>query len=106
MPAVRCSSEATYGAVLPRSLPALSQFWKALHRVIGRIVAFAFGLAVAYGAYQWASDTERPARRMEEESVAVAANGILRSYITEENLEISDANNRVRAAGKDPVICI
>lgn len=70
------------------------------HRVIRLVVAFVFGLAVAYGSYQWISNTERPARRIEEEAVALAARDILRSYITAEGLEISDPIDRVRDAGK------
>jgi len=70
------------------------------HRVIRLVVAFIFGLAVAYGSYQWISDSERPARRVEEEAVALAAREILRSYITDENLEVSDPLDRVRDAGK------
>jgi hypothetical protein len=70
------------------------------HRVIRLVVAFAVGLAVAYGSYQWISDSERPARRAQEEAVALAARDILRSYITVENLQISDAIDRVRDAGK------
>jgi len=70
------------------------------HRVIRLVVAFAIGLAVAYGSYQWISDTERPARRVEEEAVALAAREILLSYITDEGLAISDPIDRVRDAGK------
>lgn len=70
------------------------------HRVIRLIVAFVFGIAVAYGSYQWISDSERPARRVEEEAVALAARDILLSYITDEGLEISDPIDRVRDAGK------
>jgi hypothetical protein len=70
------------------------------HRVIRLVVAFAFGIAIAYGSYQWISDAERPARRVEEEAVAMAARDILGSYVTDENLEISDAIDRVREAGK------
>ena len=70
------------------------------HRIIRLVVAFVFGLAVAYGSFQWISDSERPARRVQEEAVAQAAREILLSYITDENLEISDPLDRVRDAGK------
>ena len=70
------------------------------HRIIRLVVAFAIGLALAFGSYRWISDTERPARRAQEEAVALAGRDILTSYITDEDLEISDALDRVRAAGK------
>ncbi len=70
------------------------------HRVIRLAVAFVFGLAVAYGSYQWLTDAERPARRVEEEAVALAARDILRNYITTEDLAISDPIERDRDAGK------
>ena len=75
------------------------------HRVIRLVVALGFGLIVAYGSYQWITDTDRPARRVEEEAVALAARDTLRSYIAnkrlaDESLEISDAIDRDREAGK------
>lgn len=70
------------------------------HRVIRLVVAFVFGLAVAYGSFQWISDSERRARRVAEEAVALAAREILLSYITDEDLAVSDPLDRVRDAGK------
>lgn len=70
------------------------------HRVIRLVVALIFGIAVAYGSYQWISDADRAVRRAQEESVVVASRDILRRYVKDENLQISDAVDRVRVAGK------
>lgn len=70
------------------------------HRILRLVVAFAFGVLVSYGSYQWITDTERPSRRAEEEGVVLAARDIIRGYINDANLELSDPLNRVRAAGK------
>ncbi|MGI9205144.1 MAG: hypothetical protein ACR2Q3_14100 [Woeseiaceae bacterium] len=70
------------------------------HRIVRLVVAFAFGLFVAYGSYQWITDTERPARRAQEESVVLEAREILRGYIGATDLALSDPLKRVRAAGK------
>ncbi len=70
------------------------------HRIVRLVVAFAVGLLVSFGSYVWITDTERPARRAEEEGVVLAARDILRGYINHPNLELSDPLNRVRAAGK------
>ncbi len=70
------------------------------HSVIRLVVAFAFGLAVAYGSYQWITNTDRTVRRAEEEAVVFASRDILRTYVSAENLEISDALDRDSDAGK------
>jgi len=64
------------------------------------VVAFSVGLLVSYGSFQWLTDTERPERRAEEEAVVKASRAILLSYIDSEDLAVSDALDRVRAAGK------
>ena len=70
------------------------------HTVIRIVVTFVFGLAVAYGSYQWITNTDRTVRRAEEEAVVFASRDILRSYVLDQNLEISDAVDRDRDAGK------
>jgi hypothetical protein len=70
------------------------------HRILRLVVAFAFGLVMAYGSYQWITDTERSDRRAEEERVVLASRDILRDYIGASDLELSDPLDRVRAAGK------
>jgi len=70
------------------------------HSVIRLVVAFAFGLAVAYGSYQWITNTDRTVRRAEEEAVVFASRDILRTYVSAESLEISDALDRDTDAGK------
>lgn len=70
------------------------------HRILRLVVAFVFGLVMAYGSYQWITDTERSDRRAVEESVVLASRDILREYIGAPDIELSDPLNRVRAAGK------
>jgi len=70
------------------------------HRTIRLVVAFTFGLIVAYGSYQWITNTDRIVQRAEEEAIVFASRDILRSYIPDEKLEISDAVDRARQAGK------
>lgn len=70
------------------------------HRIMRLVVAFTVGLLVAFGSYQWITDTERSSRRTEEEVVVLAAREILRESVGESNLEISDPLERIRAAGK------
>lgn len=70
------------------------------HRIMRLVVAFTVGLLVAFGSYQWITDTERSSRRTEEEGVVLAAREILRESVGESNLEISDPLERIRAAGK------
>jgi hypothetical protein len=67
---------------------------------MGLVVAFTFGLIVAYGSYQWITNTERSVQRGREEAIVFASREILRSYVVDEGLEISDALDRVREAGK------
>lgn len=70
------------------------------HKVFRVVFAFAVGLMVAIGSFQWISDSERSVRRAEEEAIVIASRDILRGYVADEGLEISDAVDRVRAAGK------
>lgn len=70
------------------------------HRVTRLIFAFGIGLVAAFGSYLWITDTDRSARRAQEEAIVFLSRDILRSYVTEEGLEISDAVDRVREAGK------
>ena len=70
------------------------------HRAIRLVVALTFGLLAAYGSYQWITNTDRSVQRAREEAVVLASREILRSYISDERLEISDAVDRVRQAGK------
>lgn len=70
------------------------------HRVLRLVVAFTFGLLISYCSYQWATDSDRPQRRAEEENVVLASREILRSYIGADDLALSDPLNRVREAGK------
>jgi len=70
------------------------------HSRIGPIVAIIIGLLVFYGSYQWISNPERAVQRQQEEGIVLAARAILKQYITDENLEVSDALDRVRSAGK------
>jgi len=69
------------------------------HRILRLIVAFLFGIVAAYGSFQWITDNDRSARRLQEEAIVVASRDILRAYIGED-IETSDALERVRAAGK------
>lgn len=56
---------------------------------------------MAFSAYRWISDTDRPARRAAEEAVVLEGRRILRSLLDDTgDMEISDALGRVRAAGK------
>lgn len=64
------------------------------------VVASVFGVTVAYGAYQWITNTDRTVQRATEEAVVIASRDILRSYVGDDTLEISDAIDRVRDAGK------
>ena len=70
------------------------------HRIMRLVVALVVGLAVAVGSYQWITDTERSAQRKQEEAVVFASRDILRSYVGETELEISDPVERIREAGK------
>lgn len=70
------------------------------HRNVRILVAFAFGLLVAVGSFQWITDADRSVRRADEEKIVLASRDILRRYVTDSGLEISDAVDRVRAAGK------
>ena len=70
------------------------------HRATGLVVAITFGLIAAYGSYQWITNTDRSVQRAEEEAIVLASREILRSYISDERLEISDAVDRFRQAGK------
>jgi hypothetical protein len=70
------------------------------HRIVRLVVAVVVGLVVAITSYQWITDTERSTRRADEEAVVFASRDILRAYVAEDNLEISDPLDRVRDAGK------
>ena len=70
------------------------------HRAMRLVVALASGLVIAYGSYQWITDTNRAAQRAREETIVLASRDILRAYVTDEDLEISDALDRHREAGK------
>lgn len=70
------------------------------HRILRLVVAFGVGLFVAVTSFQWITDTQRIEQRKQEEAVVIAARGILHTYIADEGLEISDAVDRVREAGK------
>jgi hypothetical protein len=64
------------------------------------LVAITIGIVVAFASYQWIADTDRSARRKHEEAIVLASRDILRTYVTDEGLDISDPLNRVRHAGK------
>lgn len=67
----------------------------------GLLFAFGAGLLAAYFSYQWITDTERGARRAIEEAVVLQSRQLLTSYLGGDGeVEISDALDRVRAAGK------
>jgi len=70
------------------------------HRILRLVVAFMVGIVVAVGSYQWITDTERSAKRKQEEAVVFASRDILRAYVGETDLEISDPVERIRDAGK------
>lgn len=70
------------------------------HRILRLLVAFVVGLIVAYGSFQWITDTDRSANRVREEAIVIASRDLLRLYISDDGLEISDALDRVREAGK------
>jgi hypothetical protein len=70
------------------------------HSRIAPVVAIAVGLIVFYGSYQWITNSDRTIRRTREEVIVLAGRDILKEYVTDENLEISDALDRVRTAGK------
>ncbi len=70
------------------------------HQILRLVVAFVVGLLVAVGSYQWITDTERSARRAQEEAIVHASRNHLLVYVDEADLEISDPLDRVRHAGK------
>lgn len=71
------------------------------HRILRLAFAFSVGLLVAFSVYRWISDTDRSARRAIEESVVLEGRRILQSLLDDRgDLQISDALDRVRAAGK------
>jgi len=70
------------------------------HRVMRLVFAFGVGLVAASGSFLWITDTDRSARRAQEEAIVFSSRDILRSYIPDDGLEISDAVDRVREAGK------
>ncbi len=70
------------------------------HAKIGPMVAIVIGLLVFYGSYQWIKNPERAVQRQHEEEIVLAGRAILKQYITDENLQVSDALDRVRSAGK------
>lgn len=73
-----------------------------LHQPIpGLLFAFGAGLLAAYFSYQWITDTERSALRAIEEAVVLESRQLLTRYVGgSREIEISDALDRVRAAGK------
>lgn len=70
------------------------------HNQMRLAVASIVGLLAAYASYNWLTDTDRPARREEEEAVVMVSRDILREYVGAEDIEISDALNREKSAGK------
>ena len=70
------------------------------HTKIRVVVALLAGLLTFYLSYQWITDTERPERRAQEETVVLAARAILFEYVGTEQLQVSDPLQRVREAGK------
>jgi hypothetical protein len=72
------------------------------HRVTRWIFALAFGLSMSWCSYQWiGDDAERRQERAIEESVVLESREILRAYVAGGGqIEISDALDRVREAGK------
>lgn len=72
------------------------------HRVTRWIFALAVGLTLSWFSYRWvADDAERRQQRELEESVVLASREILHAYVADgSQLEISDALDRVREAGK------
>ncbi len=70
------------------------------HRTGSIVFAVSVGLLLAVASYRWITDSERSAQRVVEEAVVLEGRQILRRYIQEPNLHISDSIDRVRAAGK------
>ncbi len=70
------------------------------HRKLRLVVAGAVGILAAWYAYQWGTDAERPRQRAQEEAVVLASREILLSYIRGTDVEVSDALQRNKDAGK------
>jgi len=71
------------------------------HKILRLVFAFGTGLLVSYGSYQWITNPQRAAERTIEEAVVQESRLVLLSYVADnEVVEISDALERVRAAGK------
>ena len=71
------------------------------HRILRLVFAFGTGLLVSYWSYQWITIPQRAAERAVEEAVVQESRLVLLSYVADnEAVEISDALERVRAAGK------
>ena len=71
------------------------------HKIMRPLFAIGVGLFVAYSSYQWITNTERAARRTHEETVVQESRRVLLAYVADgSEIEISDALDRVRAAGK------
>ena len=71
------------------------------HRILRLVFAFGTGLLVSYWSYQWITNPQRAADRAVEEAVVQESRLVLLSYVADnEAVEISDALERVRAAGK------
>jgi hypothetical protein len=74
---------------------------KVNHRIMQWIFAFGVGLLVAFGSYQWITNSDRAFRRAIEEAVVLESRKVLLDYVSDgADVEISDALDRVRAAGK------
>ncbi len=71
------------------------------HKILRLVFAFGVGLLVWYASYQWVTNQDRANRRAIEEGVVRESRLILEDYVDgRSDLEISDALNRVREAGK------
>ena len=71
------------------------------HRITSWIFALAVGLLLSYCSYQWIVDTDRGEQRALEDNVVRQSRVFLEFYVGfDTEIEISDALNRVREAGK------
>lgn len=72
-----------------------------MHRVLRVVIALAFGIALAWYAYQRIADPVPRQQRLQEETVVVQAREILARYVAlDSELEIVDPLNKNRVAGK------
>jgi hypothetical protein len=74
---------------------------KVNHDIMRWVFALGVSLLVAFAAYEWITNSDRAFRRAIEEAVVLESRNILLAYVGDAgDVRISDALDRVRAAGK------